>query len=324
MRRIVASSLLAPVIACAALVGCGSSSPSGTASGNANATVKVSGTFNKAPKVSIPAEVPSSKLAYSTAIKGTGAKLASGDSTLANVTIYKWSGTKSSLLDSTYTTGPQLIPAGLGLPGLATAMQDSTLGSRVVAVLPPKYGYGTQGNSSIGVTGTDTLVWVVDLLQQFSPSVSASGAFLSHGGGQLPTVANKSGQAPTVSIPTNSPPSKLSVTTLIKGTGPKLASGDTVVAQYVGVNWRTGKVFSQSWPSTSQPAGAPFSFQLGGQVITGWNDGLPGVTVGSRVMLVIPPALGYGPAGGQASAGIKKNDTLVFVIDVVGVQAPSS
>jgi peptidylprolyl isomerase len=52
-------------------------------------------------------------------------------------------------------------------------------------------------------------------------------------------------------------------------------------------------------------------------VIQGWSNGLPGVRVGSRVMLVIPPALAYGPTGGQASAGIKKNDTLVFVIDIL-------
>jgi FKBP-type peptidyl-prolyl cis-trans isomerase len=287
--------------------------------------VSVTGTFNKTPKVVIPKAKASAKLVYSTPIKGTGPKLVSGDSTLANVTIYKWSGTKSTLLDSTYSTGAQMIPSNIGLSGLSTALKNATLGSRIVAVLPPKYGYGTSGNSQIGVTGSDTLVWVLDLLQQFSPSASASGTKVSGGGGKLPTVSTSaSGQGPTVTIPKNSPPSKLSVTTLIKGNGAKLKAGDTVIAQYVGVNWRTGKVFSQSWPSSSQPTGEPFSFQLGGQVITGWNDGLPGVTVGSRVMLVIPPALGYGPEGGQASAGIKKNDTLVFVIDILGAQAPSS
>jgi FKBP-type peptidyl-prolyl cis-trans isomerase len=323
MRRIAASTLLVPLVACAALAGCGSSSPPAS-SGGSNSAVTVTGTFNQTPKVVIPHSAPSAKLIYSTPIKGTGPKLISGDSTLANVSIYKWSGTKSTLLDSTYTTGAQLIPGNLGLPGLATALKNSTIGSRVVAVLPPKYGYGTGGNSQIGITGSDTMVWVLDLLQQYSPKASAQGSKVSGGGGTLPTVsAPPVGQGPTVTIPKKSPPSKLSVTTLIKGTGPKLAAGDTVVAQYVGVNWRTGKVFSQSWPSASQPSGAPFSFQLGGQVISGWNQGLPGVTVGSRVMLVIPPALGYGPDGGQASAGIKKNDTLVFVIDILGAQAPS-
>jgi FKBP-type peptidyl-prolyl cis-trans isomerase len=323
MRRI-AATLLVPLVACAALAGCGSSGPSGSTS-NANSAVKVTGTFDKTPTVVIPHKAPSSNLVYSTLIKGAGAKLISGDSTLANVTIYKWSGTTSTLLDSTYSTGAQLIPADLGLPGLATALKNSTLGSRVVAVLPPKYGYGATGNSQIGVTGSDTLVWVLDLLQQFPSDASATGQRVSTGGGSLPTVSYPLiGEAPTVTIPKNAPPGKLTVTTLLKGNGPKLALGDTVVAQYVGVIWRTGKVFSQSWASATQPVSEPFSFQLGGEVLTGWNDGLPGVTVGSRVMLVIPPADGYGPEGGQANAGIKKNDTLVFVIDIVGVQPPSS
>jgi FKBP-type peptidyl-prolyl cis-trans isomerase len=322
MRRI-AATLLVPLAACAVLAGCSSSGS--TSSSNANGAVKVTGTFDKTPKVVIPHQSPSSNLVYSTAIKGTGAKLVSGDYTLANVTLYKWSGTKSTLLDSTYSSGAQLIPGDLGLPGLVTALTNATLGSRIIAVLPPKYGYGSSGNTEIGVTGSDTLVWVIDLLQQFAPDAAATGTRVSQGGGNLPTVSFPLiGAAPMVTVPKNAPPSKLSVTTLIKGTGPKLALGDTVVAQYVGVNWRTGKVFSQSWASSSSSASQPFSFELGGQVIPGWNDGLPGVRVGSRVMLVIPPALGYGPEGGQASAGIKKTDTLVFVIDIVGSQPPSS
>jgi len=124
--------------------------------------------------------------------------------------------------------------------------------------------------------------------------------------------------------PKSSPPKGLSVTTLIKGSGPKLVKGDTVVAQYVGSIWRTGKVFSTSWPSAQAPTGQPFSFSLGTDVVPGWAQGLAGVPVGSRVMLVIPPALGYGPEGGQASAGIKKDDTLVFVVDVLGRVAGTS
>jgi FKBP-type peptidyl-prolyl cis-trans isomerase len=317
MRRI-AASLLVPMIACAALAGCGSSG----SSGDANKTVSVSGAFDQAPKVTIPAETPTSTLAYHTAIKGTGGAVTPGDVTLANVVLYKWSGTKHTLVESTFTpganSGPQLIPSDVGLTGLAAALKGQQIGSRIVAVLPPKDGYGKSGDSSIGVSGTDTLVWVIDLLEQFSPDASVSGSQTSNGGGKLPTVTTKAGQAPVVSVPKSSPSSKLSVTTLVQGTGPKLTTGQTVVAQYVGVNWRTGKVFSASWPSSSQPDGQPFAFKLGGGVITGWNDALPGIRVGSRVMLVIPPALGYGSAG-QSSAGIKGTDTLVFVIDILAI-----
>jgi FKBP-type peptidyl-prolyl cis-trans isomerase len=317
MRRI-AAALLVPLTGCIVLAGCGSSGSSN--SGNANAAVKVTGQFDKAPKVSIPNESPSTKLVYNTPIKGTGAELDSSNSVLAYVTLYKWSGkTHSQVVGS----GTQMIPANMGLTGLATALKGAHLGSRIVAVLPPKYGWGSSGESELSITGSDTTVWVLDLLQQYSPTQSATGKTESSGGGSLPTVSAQTGKAPVISIPKKaSPPAKLSVTTLIKGSGPKLVKGDTVVAQYVGSIWRNGKVFSSTWPSSSEPDGVPFSFELGGQVLAGWNDGLAGVTVGSRVMLVIPPADGYGSSG-QSSVGIKGTDTLVFVVDILGSYAPT-
>jgi peptidylprolyl isomerase len=311
MRRI-AAAVLVPLAACVVLAGCGSSPSS------PNAAVAVTGSFGKTPTVTIPTEKASANLVVSTPIQGSGATLKSGDSPLADVALYKWSGTTHSLLYSTFATGPQIIPAQLGLQGLATALKDARLGSRVVAVLPPKYAYGSAGESQLGVKGTDTLVWVIDLLQQYSGSQSAAGRQVSTGGGALPSVTMTAGQAPVITIPKTSPPTGLSVTTLIKGSGPKLTKGDTVVAQYVGSIWRTGSVFASSWPSSQQPDGQLFGFQIGGNVIAGFTTGLTGVPVGSRVMLVIPPSLGYGPAGGNANAGIQKDDTLVFVVDVLG------
>jgi FKBP-type peptidyl-prolyl cis-trans isomerase len=318
MRRI-AAAILVPTAVAAVLAGCGSSG-----STNANESVKVSGTFDKTPSVTIPAQKASTNLVVSTPVQGTGAVLRTGNAALANVAIYKWSGTKHSLVESTFGSGPQVIPSQLGLTGLTTALKGARVGSRVVAVLPPKYGYGKSGQTQLQITGTDTLVWVIDVLQQFTPGASANGAHVSSGGGSLPTVNATAGQPPVITVPKTAPPAKLSVTTLIKGTGPKLATGDTVVAQYVASIWRTGKVFSSSWPSAQSPTGLPFSFQLGGHVITGWNQGLVGVPVGSRVMLVIPPGLAYGPAGGQPSVGITKTDSLVFVIDVLGSQPAGS
>jgi peptidylprolyl isomerase len=90
--------------------------------------------------------------------------------------------------------------------------------------------------------------------------------------------------------------------------------------QYVGVNWRTQKVFDSSW-ARNQPYSTPIGV---GDVIKGWDIGLVGQTVGSRVLLVIPPADGYGSVG-NSSADIEGTDTLVFVVDIIaaaGRQAP--
>jgi peptidylprolyl isomerase len=315
MRRIVAA-FAVPLIAAAVLAGCGSSSPSSATGSGTNSAVTVSGSFGKAPDVKIPTAKAGSNLVVKTAIKGTGTALPQGDDVLANLAIYVWSGKTHKLLDSTFTSTPEVLPASLGLTGLEKAVKGQKMGTRVLAVLPPKYGYGKDGNSEIGVTGSDTTVWVLDLIKAFSPTESASGTHVSSGGGSLPTVtATAAGQAPTVKIPSSTPPSGLKVTTLIKGSGPKLTTGQTVVAQYVAMIWRTKKIFSSTWPASGS-TGAPFAFELGGQVIPGWNKGLVGIPVGSRVMLVIPPAEGYGKSG-NSEAGIKGTDTLVFVIDVL-------
>jgi FKBP-type peptidyl-prolyl cis-trans isomerase len=312
MRRI-AALLVVPLLAAGVLAGCGGSSPSG----DANAQVSVTGKYGQAPSVKIPAQQASSQLLIKTPIRGSGPPLQTGDAVLGNIAIYRWRGHSHDLLESTFAKGgPQLLPASIGLTGLQKALHGQRIGTRVVAVLPPKYGYGAQGNTNIGIKGTDTTVWVVDMIKLFKPTAAASGKNVSAGGGALPKVSAGPGGAPDITIPAAQPPSKLITKTLIQGSGPPLKTGQTVVAQVVGTNWRTKKVFYTTWPSASSPTGALFSFQLGGQVIKGWNDALPGQHVGSRVMLVVPPAEGYGSAG-YASAGIKGHDTLVFVVDIL-------
>jgi peptidylprolyl isomerase len=314
MRRI-AAALSVPLLAVMVLAGCGSSSSPSTAS-NPNGSVAVTGAFGTTPTVKIPASKASGALDIKTVIKGKGNVLAAGDSFVGNYAVYIWSGTKNKLALSTFSTGsPQVLAADVGLPGLKQALTGARMGSRVLAVLPPKDAYGSTGNAQIGVKPTDTIVFVVDLIKDFSSTAGASGKQVSNGGGALPTVTASPGSAPQVKIPSRKPPSKLIVKTLIKGTGPPAAKGQTIVTQYVGYNWRTRAPFDSSWKRRQ-----PFGFTLDAtpaQIIPGWDKGLLGVPVGSRVMLIVPPADGYGKSG-NAQAHIKPADTLVFVVDIIG------
>lgn len=316
MRRLTAA-LIAPtavstVLAVGALAGCASTS----SSANANDSVKVAGTVGKAPTVTIPAAKASGTLVTKTLVPGHGAALAITDSYLANFDVYVWHGSTHHLIYSTYTSGgPQLLPVKIGLAGLQQAMTGARLGGRVLAVVPPRYGYGSAGQQQLGVGPTDTMVWVVDPVQAFTPTTTASGKQVSSGGGALPTVSASPGQAPTLTFPKAGPPSSLVVTTLIKGAGPAVKPGQTLVTRYIGSIWRTGKEFNNDWPTPTQPAALPTTFPLN-NVITAWKTGLVGIPVGSRVMLVVPPAEGYGKKG-QPSAGITGTDTLVFVIDIL-------
>ena len=316
MRRVVALFVIS-LFAGLALAACSSSAPP-----SPNASVTAKGSFGSSPSVTIPKQEPTGTLAVKTLIQGTGPTITKSDLFLSNFTIYVWSGTTNKLLDSTYSSSPQVLPASL-LPGIQSAVTGKKVGSRVLVVVPPKQGYGTSGNSQLGVTGSDTLVFVLDLIQKYSSgTVSASGTKVSSGGGDLPTVSAAQGSAPKVTIPKGvTPPTTLVSKTLIKGSGPVVTKGEYLVAQYTGVNWRTGSVFDSSWERS-----LPYSFKIGAtpsQVIPGWDQGLVGQTVGSRVLLVIPPKDAYGSAG-QSQAGIKGTDTLVFVVDIISAVSPSS
>ena len=312
MRRIAVISAL-PLLAAVALAGCGGSS----SNSSATPSVTVSGTFGKAPAVNIPAEKADAKLTVKTLVHGNGQALARTDAFLGNYAIYLWSGTSHKLLQSTFKTGgkPTLF-AGTLLPGLETALIGQKMGSRVLAVIPPKEGFGTSGDAQAGIKGTDTLVFVVDMIKDFAGNASATGQQVSNGGAGLPTVtAGSAGTAPAIKVPSGKPPTHLTTKVLIKGTGPTVAPGNTVVVQYVGAIWRNGYQFDSSWKRSQ-----PFGFTIGAspsQVIKGWDQGLVGQTVGSRVMLVVPPADGYGKTG-SPQAHIKGTDTLVFVVDILG------
>ena len=325
MRRFLAI-IAIPLLASLAIAGCGSSkpaastSPTASATTNANAAVTVTGAFGSTPVVTIPKLKASNKLTVKTVILGTGATVSKTDSMAANFVLYFWDGTGSTLKANTFTQNPTMI-GGTMLSGLETALIGQKIGSRVLAVIPPADGYGTSGNSQLGITGSTTLVFVIDLIKSYANTASASGTQESSGGGSLPTVSAHPGSAPTITIPSNTPPSTLVTKTLIKGTGPKLVKGQFVVAQYTGYIWRTKKVFDSSWST-----GAPFGFVMDAspeQVISGWDSGLVGQTVGSRVMLVIPPKEGYGTSG-QSQAGINGTDTLVFVVDIIDALKPTT
>lgn len=125
----------------------------------------------------------------------------------------------------------------------------------------------------------------------------------------LPQVSSSAG-APTISAPTGGAPTTLQTKDIILGTGAEVSATSTLTVQYTLMAWSSGKVIESSWTS-----GQPATFPLA-NVIPGWQQGLPGAKVGGRRLLVIPAALGYGPNG---SGPIGPNETLIFVVDIIGV-----
>jgi peptidylprolyl isomerase len=277
-------------------------------------SVAVSGAFGAKPTITIPSITPPASLQTHQLISGHGTRVAKGDLAVVDLTAYTWNGTTHKKISQLSPGQPQPVTVGSTIPGLDKSLVGTQAGSRLLITIPPKDGFGTKGNSQLSVTGKDTLVFVVDVLGSYQKTASAHGTPVVATGTGLPTVGSSSpGTAPPVHIPQTGAPATLQVQTLIRGTGPVVKKGKLLIAQYEGLIWRTAKVFDSSWKRS-----APTGFQIGtGQVIKGWDTGLVGKRIGSRVLLVVPPADGYGISG-SAQVGIKGTDTLVFVVDILG------
>ncbi|MGI5164451.1 FKBP-type peptidyl-prolyl cis-trans isomerase [Spirillospora sp. CA-253888] len=291
--------------------------------------ITVSGAFGKEAKVTIPKDlVPEGdKLTVTTPVKGQGKKVADGDMVYARHVFYKWAkGTgddakksTSKELSSTFKeAGGQIQPLMIGksgVKGVDKGLVGQTVGSRVILQVPPSQGFGEQGQQ-LELGKNDWLVFALDILESVSPKAGAQGTEHKVDDKKLPEVeAGKPGEAPKVTIPKDTDaPKELKTEVLVEGTGPAVAKGETAIVQYQGQLWKNGKVFDSSW----QKGGTPVGFPVGtGGTVPGFDKGLTGQKVGSRVLLVLPPKEGYGTKGAP-QAGIKGDDTLVFVVEILG------
>jgi peptidylprolyl isomerase len=123
------------------------------------------------------------------------------------------------------------------------------------------------------------------------------------------SVSDKPGVEPTVGKPVGDAPTSLVIKDIIVGSGDEVVATSTLTVHYQLISWKSGEILQSSWKS------APIDFPLNG-VIAGWQQGMPGMKVGGRRLLVIPPDLGYGAQGGGP---IGPNETLIFVVDAIGV-----
>ena len=129
----------------------------------------------------------------------------------------------------------------------------------------------------------------------------------------LPEATGTFGEKPVLTFPESAASAELEVVVLEPGDGDVVVAGDDLVVHYLGQCWG-GAIFDNSYDR-----GTPISFPIGlGAVIAGWDEGLVGRQIGSRLMLSIPPHLGYGDRG--AGGAIAPGETLIFVVDLLEVR----
>jgi peptidylprolyl isomerase len=183
----------------------------------------------------------------------------------------------------------------VGIAAIAFACGNGDAEPQVAFTVPAQ-----PGATIKGVATSTTLASVAG-----KPCVAAS---------DIPTAQGK----PTINVPVGPPPTTITSTDVKVGDGAVVGPNDNVTVQYIGVACSTGKQFDSSWDRNQ-----PFPVQLGqGQVIKGWDQGIPGMKVGGERLLVIPPNLGYGSTPPDGS-GIAPDETLVFLIDVTATTPPS-
>jgi len=322
-RRGLRAKFALPTVLAAGLLSAACSSSSAPAAPAASTALPaVSGSVGKAAVIT-PAQgsTPPDKLETKVLVPGSGQALAKGELAVINYTVYNWS--QKQDLGNTYASAnqpvaePQSVQIGStsSLSAWSSALTGAKVGSRIEVVAPPADAFGSQGNSQAGVGPNDVLVFVLDVVAGDAADSDITGAMGTQTDASLPTVGGNPGAGdPTVKIPSGvKPPSGLVAKVLVQGHGQTVAKGQTLLMQYTGVDWNTGKTFDSSFSRKTA-----FTTAIGeGAVIPGWDQGLVGKHIGDRVLLVIPPSLGYGPQGGQPSAGIGASDTLVFVVDIV-------
>lgn len=293
-----------------ALAGCGESSTGTKADTGPLSQIKVEGTDPaKEPTVTLTAK-PLKLTSPSKRIITEGKGTAAGKTDMVSVKAQIINGTDGKVVTSTWKDGQTLgidLTDEQMLPLFKTQIPGAKPGTRMLIGAPTSEVYGPQGNSSMGLKAEDPIVFVVDVVKVVAPLTEAKGAAVAPKAG-LPTVKMNPGAAAAITMPKATAPTSLVSQALVTGTGEKVAKGQTVKVAYTGALWRNGQVFDSNAKGFTTAIGV-------GQVVPGWDKSIVGQPVGSRLLLVVPPADGYGT---QGQGEIKGTDTMVFVVDILG------
>lgn len=306
------SALAAALLTALTLSACSTSSPDAVA---ALDSVTVSGgDSTTAPTVTIaPQPLKVDETVSKVLTAGEGAEL--GPQDVATIQAVIVNGSNGNVVNDTWQTGG---PTPLDLttkdlfPAIVKSLPGTKVGSRLLVAAPMKDVFGTTINPASGLTSNDSVVFVIDVLSAATPLAEATGEAVAPKEG-LPTITVESGKPAQITIPSGvSAPTSLVVQPLIAGAGATVAAGQTVRVTYTGALWKDGSIFDSS--SAHDPSTYEFVVGQGG-VISGWDKAVEGQKVGSRLLVVVPPAEGYGDKGKPPA--ITGDDTLVFVIDIL-------
>lgn len=276
--------------------------------GSAVNQIEVSGEFGQQPQVSFPTPLSGTGVQTKVIIEGEGGRLVGGQRVSLHFLGFN-AQTGEEIQGSEFGTEnfiSQDLIAG-ATPDFCKALTGVTVGSRVAVLLDAESAHSSNGIPSLGIAEDAGVIFIFDVVNAYLPRANGDAKAPESG---MPTVITAPSGQPGIQIPNSDAPSEFRRTILVEGGGEPIELGDSVVLHYSGWTW-AGELFDSSWDSGA-PATFPISYD---GLIEGFVMALEGVTVGSRVIAVMPPELGYGDV---SQGSIPAGSTLIFVVDVLG------
>jgi peptidylprolyl isomerase len=287
----------------------GASDCSATPSGDQSAKITVTGAFGSEPVVTIPAPLTAKVTERDVVIRGDGDVVEHG--MIASVNYVLYSAQTGELLEASKFSedGDVMFPVDEEslLAGMVKILECTTVGSRVVGIVPAAEAFGVQG-PQFGIGATDSIVFVFDVTDAADAPEEPEPAPLPEPkpwNENVPDV-DLSGDVPVVTLP-EPMAEELFLAVLEEGDGAVVEADSTVLVDYQGTSWDTGEIFDQSYTR-----GEPASFKVT-QVIPGFSAAMVGQKVGSTLLVTIPPELAYGTDPARHALG---GQTLVFLIEI--------
>jgi peptidylprolyl isomerase len=300
--------LLLPLLLATTVAACGGSQGSENTSSDALHGITITGDLGTEPKVTWDGELKTDTTATTVVTQGDGAEIKDGD----QVQAYLWigNGTTQQKAYSDFDNGqPETVTASGSLsPVFKDAILGQKIGSRVAVTTTGEDAFGASGNTQLGIGNKDTVLITVDLME---PYVAPKPKDVPQS--TMPGIVAKGGKVTALDFKGVAKPDAngdLLRSVVKEGKGDTVTTSSTLTVNYLGQVYGAKKPFDESY--SKQPAS--FSLQ---SVVPGWTYGLNGLKVGSRVLLRIPPDLGY---GSQEQANIPANSTLYFVVDIISAK----
>jgi len=317
---IVAVGLVASLAACSSEPSNSSSSADCStkpASGDASSLVTADGAVGTKTTVTFPTPLVAKDLQVTDLTEGDGETLAPGDYADFQATI--WNAETGAYVTGTSfdATSPSRMAVGEDEAQLGPLLECAVVGSRIAAVSTLKQLFGDVDASGDGLTADSNLVVVVDVTNGILGKANGADQVAQAG---FPSVVTAPDGTPGVTIPNADAPTEQKVAVLKKGKGTTVEKGDNVVVQYEGLVWGTpGSVFENTWEATpANYVAAEYAADGSGGYFPGFDDAVIGQTVGSQVILVVPPGDSYGDDA-AAPDSVPTGSTRIYVVDILDV-----